>query len=69
MKNFKDLIYELLISHKALEYNMSLNHNLDFFPENQGAMSNEQGERFHQNISLMETRYQRKWGPEILADN
>jgi hypothetical protein len=35
-----------------------LNLHLDFFPENLGAVSEEQGERFHQEIKEMERRYQ-----------
>ncbi|UYV84991.1 hypothetical protein LAZ67_X004186 [Cordylochernes scorpioides] len=31
---------------------------LDFFPDNLGAVSDEHGERFHQDISSMEKRYQ-----------
>jgi hypothetical protein len=31
---------------------------LDFFLENCGALSDEHGERFHQDISSMEKRYQ-----------
>ena len=41
---------------------------LDFFPENCGAVSDEYGERFHQDISLMEKRYQGKWNCAVLAD-
>jgi hypothetical protein len=36
-------------------------HLLDFFPENLGAVSDEHEERFHQDISNMEKRYQGKW--------
>ena len=35
-----------------------LNSQLDYFPENLGAVSEEQGERFHQDIKEMERRYQ-----------
>jgi hypothetical protein len=35
-----------------------LNAHLDYFPENLGPVSEEQGERFHQDIKEMETRYQ-----------
>ena len=31
---------------------------LDRFPENLGELSEEQGERFHQDIKVMEERYQ-----------
>jgi hypothetical protein len=35
---------------------------MEFFsPENIGALSNEYGERFHQDISQMEKRYSGKW--------
>jgi len=39
-----------------------------FFPENCGAVNDEHGERFHQEISSMEKRYQGKWNCAILAD-
>ena len=65
-------------SHKADNYrelgcNMSLkihflDSHLDFFPNNLGAVSDEHGERFHQEMSTMETRYQGKWNPKMLAD-
>ncbi|UYV84383.1 hypothetical protein LAZ67_X001983 [Cordylochernes scorpioides] len=35
-----------------------LHSHLDFFPNNLGAVSDEHGERFHQDISSMEKRYQ-----------
>jgi hypothetical protein len=42
---------------------------LGFFPpENWGAVSDEHGERFHQDFSLMEKRYQGKWNCAMLAD-
>ncbi|KAH9633685.1 hypothetical protein HF086_012611 [Spodoptera exigua] len=34
----------------------------------EGAVSDEHGERFHQDISDMEKRYQGKWSPNMLAD-
>ena len=36
-----------------------LESHLDFFTENLGEVSYEQGERFHQDIMAMEKRYQR----------
>ncbi|UYV84312.1 K02A2.6-like [Cordylochernes scorpioides] len=45
-----------------------LHSHLDFFPDNLGAVSDEHGERFHQDISSMEKRYQGKWSPCMLAD-
>ncbi|UYV69537.1 hypothetical protein LAZ67_6003922 [Cordylochernes scorpioides] len=45
-----------------------LDSHLDFFPDNLSAVSDERGERFHQDISSMEMRYQGKWSPIMLAD-
>ena len=42
--------------------------NLDFFPENLGAESDEQGERFHQEMSEIERRYQGFWDEQMMAD-
>jgi hypothetical protein len=41
---------------------------LDFFPENLGAVSDEHGERFLQDIYNMEKQYQGKWSLSMLAD-
>jgi len=45
-----------------------LSSHLDFFPENCGSLSDEHGERFHQDMAAMEDRYKGKWGPSMLAD-
>jgi hypothetical protein len=45
-----------------------LHFNSGFFPENVGAVSEEHGERFHQDISQNEKRYSRKWSPNMVAD-
>jgi len=45
-----------------------LSFHLDFFPENCGSVSDEHGERLHQDIATMEGRYKGKWRPSILAD-
>jgi len=41
---------------------------LDKFPENLGDVSEEQGERFHQDIKEMERRYQGRWSVTMMAD-
>ncbi|GBM78589.1 hypothetical protein AVEN_105179-1 [Araneus ventricosus] len=41
---------------------------LDYFPENLGAVSEEQGERFQQDIKEMERRYQGKGNVSMIAD-
>ncbi|UYV79052.1 hypothetical protein LAZ67_17000923, partial [Cordylochernes scorpioides] len=63
VENYRDIVNDLLLSYKALGCNMSLkihflHSHLDFFPDNLGAVSDEHGERFHQDISSMEKRYQ-----------
>ncbi|GFV21849.1 uncharacterized protein TNCV_4525361 [Trichonephila clavipes] len=41
---------------------------LDYFPENFGAVSEEQVERFYQDIKEMEHRYQGRWNVNMMAD-
>jgi hypothetical protein len=41
---------------------------LDFFADNCGMVSDEHGERFHQDIATMEKRYQGNWSTSMLAD-
>jgi hypothetical protein len=43
-----------------------LNKHLDFIPENLGAVSEEQGERFHQDINEVERRYQGRWNVNMV---
>ena len=38
------------------------------FSENLGALSEEQGERFHQDIETMEERYQGQWNTSMMVD-
>ena len=45
-----------------------LHSHLTHFKENLGDMSDEQGKRFHQDISDMEVRYQDRWDAAMLAD-
>jgi hypothetical protein len=41
---------------------------LGFFPENLGAVSEEQGERFHRDNKEMERRYQSQWNVNMIGD-
>ena len=64
---------ELLQKFHDLGCNMSLkihflHSHLDFFPKNCGAVSDEHGERFHQDIAAMERRYHFRWDESMLAD-
>ena len=45
-----------------------LHSNLNFFPPNLRAVSDEHGERFHQDITKMESNYQGKWNPGMMGD-
>jgi hypothetical protein len=45
-----------------------LESHLDFFPKSFGEVSDEHGERFYQDIIVMEMRYQGKWTSSMLAD-
>jgi hypothetical protein len=61
-QNYEELVNNLLQSYQKLGCNMSLkihflHSHLDFFPENYGAVTDEHGEHFHQDISSMEKRY------------
>ena len=45
-----------------------LHSHLDFFPENLGEFSDEQGECLHQDITSTEHRYQGFWNDYMMAD-
>ncbi|BFZ15669.1 hypothetical protein BsWGS_18707 [Bradybaena similaris] len=71
--NFKYIVANMLTKLKTLGCSMSfklhfLNSHVDYFPENLGAVSEEQGERFHQDIREMEKRYQGRWNVNMVAD-
>ncbi|KDR07015.1 hypothetical protein L798_03272, partial [Zootermopsis nevadensis] len=51
----------------SLKMHLLCSH-LDFFPSNCGAVSDEHGEWFHQDITAMEQRYKSKWSAAMLAD-
>lgn len=66
-------ITNLVKSYKNLGCRMSvklhfLHSHLSYFPGNLGAFSEEQGERFHQDICEMERRYQGFWNINMMAD-
>jgi hypothetical protein len=71
--NYKELVENMLENFKNLGCNMSLKvhflySHLDCFPENLGDMSEEQGERSHQDMRTMEERYQGRWDAHMMAD-
>ena len=71
--NYLDLVDVILQNFQALGARISIklhylfNHQ-DYFPENLGDVSEEQGERFHQGIRTMEGRYQGRWDSHMMAD-
>ena len=57
--------------HQKLGVNMSvkvhfLHSQLNVFPSNLGAVSEEQGERFHQDIKTIEQIYQGRWNTNMI---
>ena len=62
MKSFENLGARMSIKMHFLQ------SHLDYFPQNCGDYSEEQGERFHQDIKTMEIRYQGRWDINMLAD-
>ena len=71
--NYKDFVETLLDSFHALGCNMSINvhflkSHLNEFLANIGDVNYEHGERFHQDIKVMEERYQGRWNTYMMAD-
>jgi len=63
--NYQDVVQDLLTSYKAMGCSRSLKihfleSHLDFFLEDLGEVSDENGERFHHDIMAMEKWYQGK---------
>ena len=50
------------------EYLHFLHSYLDFFSFKFGAVSEKQGEKFHKDLKIMETRYQGRWDCSMMAD-
>jgi hypothetical protein len=71
--DYVDIVKRCIETYRIMGCNMSLkihllDSHLDFFPDNLGDVSDEHGERFHQDISVMESRYQGRWSATMLAD-
>jgi hypothetical protein len=68
--DFSDGMQKLLNAYKEIGCRMSLkvhflHSHLDFFPENLGEVSDEEGERFHQDIKSMEHHNQGSWNDSL----
>ena len=69
----QDTVKQILTNFQTLGAKMSIKLHLLFshlgrFPDNLGGVSEEQGERFHQAIKTMETRYQGRWDRHMMSD-
>ena len=72
-ENYADLVDEMLEAFCDLGCKKSIklhyiNSHLDQFPENLGDVSEEQGERFHQDLKTIEDCYQGRWDIHMMAD-
>ena len=59
--------YEKLGCRMSLKLHFLHSH-LDFFRDNLGNVSEEHGERFHQDIQVMKKRYQGRWNEALMGD-
>ena len=71
--NYQNIVQDLLTSYKAMGCNMSLKihfleSHLDFSPENLVEISDERGERFHEDGMATKKWYQGKWTSSMLSD-
>ena len=71
--NCKEIVDELFLSLRGLGCRMSiklhcLHSHLDKFPDDLEDVNEEQGERFHQDIKVMEDRYQGRWDSHMMSD-
>ena len=71
--DYRELVENMLVLFKNTGCRMSLkmhflHSHIDFFPPNNGDVSDEHGERFHQDIAVMEKRYQGKFNASMMGD-
>ena len=71
--DYKTIVANMIRNYKCLGCLMShkvhfMDAHLSYFPDNLGDYSEEQGERFHQDLKEAETRWQGKWDVNMLAD-
>ena len=71
--NYETLVANMLSAFRNLGCNMSVKlhywySHIDRFPVNLGAVSDKQGEPFHQDLETMEDCYQGRWDKRTMAD-
>ena len=72
-RNYAELVNNMLTAFRNLGCKMSVKmhylfSHMDRFLGNLSSMSDEQGERFHQDLKEMDTRYQSRWDAVMIAD-
>ena len=72
-RNSAELVNIILTAFGNLGCNMSVKihylfSHMDRFPENLGSISDEHGERFHQDLKGIEIRYKGRWDAVMMAD-
>jgi len=70
---YKDVVQNGRNSNRNLGCNISIKvhflfSHIENFPENLGDVIDEQSERFHQDIKIVEERYQVRWSKTMMAD-
>ena len=71
--DYSELLAKMLQNFYTLKATMNiklhfLHSHLERFPDNMGDYSEKQGELFHQDIRIMEERYQGRWDHHMMAD-
>jgi len=71
--DFEEIVSDMIENYERLKCLMNvklhfLDSHLNYFPENLGDYSEEQGERFHQDLKEIEKRYQGRWNINMMAD-
>ena len=71
--DFEDVVANLLCNYHKMGCKMSLkahflHSHLPFFHKNLGAVLDEHGERFHQDIAVIETKFKGKWSTGMLTE-
>ena len=72
-ENYQVLIATVMLAFRDLGCNRSiklhfLKAHFHEFPDNLGAVSDEQGKRYHQDLKTKEHRYQDRWNKVMMAD-
>ena len=70
---YKKIVSKMITEFRTLVCLMNLklhflHSHLDEFPDNLEDFGKEQSVRFHQDVKIMETRYQRRWDENMMAD-